>query len=207
MTEKYTLYTICKGWSFKCDLRKHSTCPMNNEYSVSMYIECGYWRIIMTPCTGADPGFEKGGGAGVQGLAPKIVLANLMDFLKNLAQKGVGMRPPPLWIRAWCDTQIIDTTREDKTWHRQSSAWIWKGVSATVKWLIHPFVSKGTQWWDNSTELLPVDFLKDTTGYNTLHHQRPTSEARQVKKLQTKMKNVRAPFPITTGNNRSIVLL
>ena len=40
--------------------------------------------------TGADPGFEKGGGL----LAPKIFWANVKDFLKDLAQKGVGMHPP-----------------------------------------------------------------------------------------------------------------
>ena len=31
---------------------------------------------------------------GVMGLAPDIFLANLGDFLKKLAQKGVGVRPP-----------------------------------------------------------------------------------------------------------------
>ena len=39
------------------------------------------------------------GAQGVRGLVPKIFLANLGDFLKNLAQKGVGWRPP-LCIRA-----------------------------------------------------------------------------------------------------------
>ena len=43
--------------------------------------------------SGADPGFEKGRAQGGRGLAPKIFLANLGDFLKNLAQKGVGVRP------------------------------------------------------------------------------------------------------------------
>ena len=40
----------------------------------------------------AYPGFEKKGAQGARGLAPKIFLANLGDFLKNLAQKGVGVR-------------------------------------------------------------------------------------------------------------------
>ena len=54
----------------------------------------------MTGVAGADPGFEKGGGA------PKTFLANLGDFLKNLGQKGVGVRPlRPLWIRAWVVSQ------------------------------------------------------------------------------------------------------
>ena len=48
----------------------------------------------MNGVSGADPGFENGGGAGVRGLAPKIFLANLGDFLKNLSLKGVGVRPP-----------------------------------------------------------------------------------------------------------------
>ena len=42
----------------------------------------------------SDPGFEKGGGAGESGACPKIYLANLGNFLKNLTQKGVGVRPP-----------------------------------------------------------------------------------------------------------------
>ena len=46
---------------------------------------------------------KKEGAQGVRGLTPKIFLANLRDFAKILAQKGVGMRPlrpPPHWIRA-----------------------------------------------------------------------------------------------------------
>ena len=42
--------------------------------------------------TRADPGFEKGGGA----LVSWALLKTLGDFLKNLGQKGVGVRPPPL---------------------------------------------------------------------------------------------------------------
>ena len=40
---------------------------------------------------------KKEGAQGVRGLAPKIFLANLGDFSKNLAQKGMGVRPlrPP----------------------------------------------------------------------------------------------------------------
>ena len=38
--------------------------------------------------SGADPGYDKGGAQGIRGL-------NFGDFLKNLAQKGVGVRPPP----------------------------------------------------------------------------------------------------------------
>ena len=49
--------------------------------------------------TEADPGFEKGGGARGREPAPKIFLANLGDFLKNFAQKGMGVRPlRPFWI-------------------------------------------------------------------------------------------------------------
>ena len=43
--------------------------------------------------------WKKEGGAGVQGLVPKIFSANSGDFLKNLAQKKVGVRPPPLDLR------------------------------------------------------------------------------------------------------------
>ena len=51
--------------------------------------------------TGADPGFEKGGGAGGLEASFRHNEANLGDFLKNLAQKRVGVRPlRPLWIRA-----------------------------------------------------------------------------------------------------------
>ena len=42
----------------------------------------------------ADPAFETGGGAGGSGARPKIFSVNLGDFLKNLAQKGVGVPPP-----------------------------------------------------------------------------------------------------------------
>ena len=38
---------------------------------------------------------KKEGAQGVRGLAPKAFLANSGDFLNNLAQKGVGVRPPP----------------------------------------------------------------------------------------------------------------
>ena len=54
-------------------------------------------------CPGADPGFEKEGAQRIRGLVPKFFLANLGDFLKNLAQKRVGVSwreppapPPPL---------------------------------------------------------------------------------------------------------------
>ena len=46
---------------------------------------------------------KKEGCTGFGGSLPRFFLANLGDFLKNLAQKGVGVRPlrsPPLWIRA-----------------------------------------------------------------------------------------------------------
>ena len=51
---------------------------------------------------GRNQDLKKEGVHGIRGLAPKIFLANLGDFLKNLAQKGVGVRPlrVPLWIRA-----------------------------------------------------------------------------------------------------------
>ena len=45
-------------------------------------------------CQGQIQDLKKEGAQGVQGLAPEIFLANLRDFLKNLAQKGVGVRPP-----------------------------------------------------------------------------------------------------------------
>ena len=40
---------------------------------------------------------KKEGAQWLRGLAPKTFLANLEDFLKNLGQKGVGLRPlgPP----------------------------------------------------------------------------------------------------------------
>ena len=37
---------------------------------------------------------KKEGARGVRGLVPKILLANLGDFLKNLSRKGEGVRPP-----------------------------------------------------------------------------------------------------------------
>ena len=46
----------------------------------------------LLPLTRADPGFSKGGGAAGSG-APNIFLANIRDFLKNLAHKGVGVDP------------------------------------------------------------------------------------------------------------------
>ena len=47
-----------------------------------------------TECiAGADPEFEKEEAQRVLGLAPKNFFANLEDFLKNLAQKGVGVPP------------------------------------------------------------------------------------------------------------------
>ena len=45
--------------------------------------------------SGADPGFEKGGGAGVSEASFRHIWANLENFLKNLAQKRVGVRPLP----------------------------------------------------------------------------------------------------------------
>ena len=47
---------------------------------------------MIKPGPEADPGFKKEGAQGVRGLA-----LNLGGFLKNLAQKGVGVRPqrPP----------------------------------------------------------------------------------------------------------------
>ena len=45
---------------------------------------------------------KKEGAQWLCGLAPKIILANLGNFLKNLGQKGVGMRPP------------LESRREDK---------------------------------------------------------------------------------------------
>ena len=47
---------------------------------------------------GADPGFEKGGGAEDSRPRPQYIFR---QFLNNLAQKGVGARPLcPLWICA-----------------------------------------------------------------------------------------------------------
>ena len=37
---------------------------------------------------------KKESAQGVRGLAQRFFLANLGDFLKSLAQKGVGVRPP-----------------------------------------------------------------------------------------------------------------
>ena len=45
--------------------------------------------------TWADPRFEKGGAQWVRGRAPKTFLNKLGDNLKNLGQKGVGVRPLP----------------------------------------------------------------------------------------------------------------
>ena len=42
-----------------------------------------------------NPGFKKGGAHGVRGLALKICLVNLGDFLNNLEQIEVGVRPAP----------------------------------------------------------------------------------------------------------------
>ena len=44
---------------------------------------------------GVDLGFEKGGGAGDSGARPQDLFGQFREFLKNLAQKGVGVRPPP----------------------------------------------------------------------------------------------------------------
>ena len=66
-------------------------------------------RVI---CSGADPGFEKGGGTGASGNRTRDILGQFGGFFKEfgtkrggcvLAQKGVGVPPPPpLWIRACC---------------------------------------------------------------------------------------------------------
>ena len=48
------------------------------------------YPFAISPLTGADPGFEKGGICG------KIfwhILVNLGGFLMKLAQKGVGVHP------------------------------------------------------------------------------------------------------------------
>ena len=49
-----------------------------------MFIAIGQGRI---------QDFKKEGAQWLLGLAPKTFLANLGDFLKNLGQKGVGVRP------------------------------------------------------------------------------------------------------------------
>ena len=65
---------------------------------------------------GADPGFEKGGSAVGSGARYQYFLANLRDFLKNLGQKGVVVRPPPSgsapeW--ASIDTILVNTLCAD----------------------------------------------------------------------------------------------
>ena len=55
-------------------------------------------RSLFSWLSGADPGFEKGGGAEGLGRDFRNIYANLGDFLKKLALKGVGvhpLRPPP----------------------------------------------------------------------------------------------------------------
>ena len=52
------------------------------------------YSFAISPLTGADPGFEKGG---IWGKILLHIIANLGGFLMKLAQKGVGVRPlhPP----------------------------------------------------------------------------------------------------------------
>ena len=48
------------------------------------------------------------------------------------------------WINCSCLLGAVDL--QAKHWTNISSPWIWKGVSATIKWQIHPFISKGTKY-------------------------------------------------------------
>ena len=59
---------------------------------------------------------KKEGAQGVRGLTLKNFLANLGDFLKNLAQKGVGVRLLQFWIRAWDARAFANNGRPSPTW-------------------------------------------------------------------------------------------
>ena len=48
---------------------------------------------------GADPGLKKGGGAMGSGARCQDFFGQFSRHLKNLGKKGVGVHPPPLWIR------------------------------------------------------------------------------------------------------------
>ena len=64
--------------------------------------------------TWADPRFEKGGAQWVRRRALKTFLNKLGDFLKNLGQKRVGVRPPPpVWTRAWGDIKLHAHNRKN----------------------------------------------------------------------------------------------
>ena len=69
-------------------------------------IQGPHYPFAISPLTGADPGFEKGG---IWGKIFWHILPNLGGFLMKLAQKGVGVRPlrPPL------DPPLIEYKRKD----------------------------------------------------------------------------------------------
>ena len=48
----------------------------------------------MTPCTGADPGFEKGGGAGGSRARPQDFLGQFKGLFKEFGAKRGGRAPP-----------------------------------------------------------------------------------------------------------------
>ena len=80
-----------------------SKCRLNElaDYLVSWSITWIFRLFI--GCRGGSRIWKRRGRSGFGG-SVLIFLANLGDFLKNLGQKGVGvrpLRPPPLWIRAW----------------------------------------------------------------------------------------------------------
>ena len=57
-------------------------------------IQSPHYPFAISPLTGADPIFGKGGGVEICGKIFWHISANLGEFLMELAQKEVGVRPP-----------------------------------------------------------------------------------------------------------------
>ena len=64
---------------------------------VSVLVHMNTWELSSRSRSpqGRIQDLKKEGAQGVRGLAPKIFLANFGDFSKYLAQKELGVRPPP----------------------------------------------------------------------------------------------------------------
>ena len=61
---------------------------------------CCMLPVVITYVAGADPGFEKGGGAGGSGASFGAYLDQIRGLFKEKRVSVRPLRPPPLWIRA-----------------------------------------------------------------------------------------------------------